>query len=59
MVREEALEDEEIAELVAPVAEELTDEVLLELNAEVDVDGREPADVAFDWLEREGFVTGS
>lgn len=58
VVREETLEEhEEIADLMAPVSEELTNEVLLELNAEIDVDGREPADVAFDWLVAEGFVT--
>ena len=58
VVREETLEEhEEIADLVAPVTEQLTNEVLLELNAEIDVEGREPADVALEWLESEGFVT--
>ena len=47
----------QIADLIAPVAEKLTNEVLLELNADVDVNGREPADVAYDWLKKEGFVT--
>lgn len=46
----------ELADIFAPVSEKLTDEVLLELNAEVDVKGREPADVAFEWLKKEGFV---
>jgi osmoprotectant transport system substrate-binding protein len=30
--------------------------VLLKLNAQIDVDGREPADVAYEWLKKEGFV---
>ncbi len=47
----------QIQDLIAPVAEELTDKVLLGLNAEIDVEGREPADVAFEWLKDEGFVT--
>ena len=46
----------EIAELAEPVSKKLTDKVLLELNAEVDVNGREPADVAYEWLKDEGFV---
>ena len=31
--------------------------MLLQLNAQIDVEGREPADVAYDWLKKEGFVT--
>jgi osmoprotectant transport system substrate-binding protein len=46
----------QIAELIAPVSEKLTNEVLLKLNAEIDVTGREPAEVAYDWLKKEGFV---
>jgi len=47
----------QIEELVGPVAEKLTDKVMLGLNAKIDVDGREPADVAYEWLKNEGFVT--
>ncbi len=47
----------QIADLIAPVTEKLTNDVLLKLNAEIDVTGREPADVAFEWLKKEGFVT--
>ena len=47
----------QLEDLMGPVAEKLTDEVMLELNAKIDVDGREPADVAFEWLKNEGFVT--
>ena len=32
------------------------DETLIELNAQIDVEGREPADVAFEWLQSEGFI---
>jgi len=47
----------QLRDLFQPVSDKLTDEVLIELNAQVDVDGREPADVAMDWLVKEGFVT--
>ncbi|GGF42077.1 glycine/betaine ABC transporter substrate-binding protein [Marmoricola endophyticus] len=47
----------QIADLIEPVAKKLTNEVLLKLNAKVDVDGEEPADVAYDWLKQNGFVT--
>ncbi|MGO1053768.1 glycine betaine ABC transporter substrate-binding protein [Crossiella sp. CA198] len=46
----------QIAEVLRPVAAKLTNEVVLKLNAEVDVDGKDPAEVARDWLVREGFV---
>lgn len=49
-------EHPQIEDLFAPVTEKLTNEVLLELNAQIDVDGRDPADVALDWLREEGFV---
>lgn len=42
---------------MAPISERLTNEVMTELNRQVDVDGKEPADVARDWLVSEGFVT--
>jgi len=47
----------QIADLTAPVAEKLTDKVLLQLNAQIDVAGKDPAEVAYDWLKKEGFVT--
>jgi osmoprotectant transport system substrate-binding protein len=57
VVRDEVAEQyPEIEEILAPVTEKLTDDVLLALNAEIDVDGREPEDVAYDWLKDEGFV---
>lgn len=51
-------EHPQIADLLAPVSEKLTNDVLLELNAKVDVDGEDPADVAFEWLTQEGLVEG-
>ena len=55
--QETAREYPQIAALIAPVSKKLTNEVLLRLNAEIDVKGREPADVAYEWLKKEGFVT--
>lgn len=47
----------QIADLFAPVAAKLTNDVLLDLNARIDVNGEEPGDVAYDWLKQEGFIT--
>lgn len=41
------------------ISPKLTDAVLQELNRQVDVEGREPADVAFDWMVKEGFISKS
>lgn len=58
VVRESFLEEyPQVADLFAPVAAELTSEMLLELNAKIDVEGQEPAQVAYDWLVTEGFIT--
>jgi osmoprotectant transport system substrate-binding protein len=46
-----------VAEVFEQITPLLTDELLIELNARVDVDGEEPADVALDWLVSEGLVT--
>ncbi|HET7350462.1 MAG TPA: glycine betaine ABC transporter substrate-binding protein [Marmoricola sp.] len=51
-----AKEHPQLEDLFAPVIEKLTDKVMIDLNAEVDVNGREPADVAYEWLVDEGFV---
>jgi osmoprotectant transport system substrate-binding protein len=45
-----------LADVFAQVSPLLTDEVLQQLNARVDVDGEEPADVALDWMVSEGLV---
>ncbi|MGO3325887.1 glycine betaine ABC transporter substrate-binding protein [Gordonia sp. (in: high G+C Gram-positive bacteria)] len=46
-----------LAVVTKPVLDALTSEEMVELNRQVDVDGREPADVARDWLVQKGFVT--
>ncbi|YAL83251.1 glycine betaine ABC transporter substrate-binding protein [Dermacoccaceae bacterium W4C1] len=46
----------QVQQLFAPVAKKLTNEQLIEMNRQVDVDGKAPADVAFDWLKKEGFI---
>jgi len=48
----------QVRDLFATVSRKLTNKVLLNLNAKVDVDGEEPARVAFDWLRSQGFVSG-
>nr|WP_238422631.1 glycine betaine ABC transporter substrate-binding protein [Gordonia sp. 'Campus'] len=45
-----------IAELMAPVSAKLTDPLMQELNGLIDIDGADPADVAYDWLKDEGFI---
>ena len=45
-----------VVDLFGPVTKKLTDDVLIDLNAQVDVDGKDPADVAFAWLTDEGFI---
>ncbi|MCJ0901945.1 glycine betaine ABC transporter substrate-binding protein [Rhodococcus sp. ARC_M6] len=47
----------QVAEIMAPISERLTNEVMTELNRQVDVEGKEPAEVARDWMVSEGFVT--
>jgi osmoprotectant transport system substrate-binding protein len=55
--RKEVLDEyPELEELFAPVSEKLDDKTLIELNAQVDVDGRDPVDVAHKWLQKEGFL---
>ncbi|WP_197319489.1 glycine betaine ABC transporter substrate-binding protein [Saccharomonospora sp. NB11] len=47
----------QIAEALAPVSEALNNEEITELNKQVDVDGRDAAEVAKDWLVEKGFIT--
>jgi len=57
VIREEVLQEwPQLRDLFNPVSAQLTDETLIELNAQVDVEGRQPGAVAFDWLQREGFI---
>ncbi len=46
----------EVPEVLNPIFASLTNEVLQELNAQVDVDGESPADVARAYLQENGFV---
>lgn len=47
----------EVVSIMAPISARLTNEVITELNRQVDIGGREPADVARDWMVAEGLVT--
>ncbi len=47
----------EIEEIFAQLNPLLTNEVMLKLNAKVDVEGEDPALVARDWLKEQGLVT--
>ncbi|MGW0181454.1 glycine betaine ABC transporter substrate-binding protein [Nocardia sp. NPDC003345] len=47
----------EVAQIMAPISRLLTNESITELNRQVDVEGREPAEVARDWMVAQGFVT--
>ncbi|WP_368660358.1 glycine betaine ABC transporter substrate-binding protein [Kocuria sp.] len=58
-VYNQALLDEypDLEETLQPIMDKLDNETLQELNAQVDVEGRDPADVAFDWMVQEGFIS--
>ncbi len=55
LVRDEVLTDE-IEELLNSVSEKLTTENITDLNAKVELDKEEPADVAQEFLEDEGLL---
>ena len=46
-----------LEEVFAQISPLLTDQELRQMNLAVDVEGGEPADVAFDWMVSEGLVT--
>ncbi|WP_404287163.1 glycine betaine ABC transporter substrate-binding protein [Glutamicibacter arilaitensis] len=46
-----------VKDVMAQISPLLNDEVLLELNYQVDVEGREPADVAYEWMLNEGLIS--
>ncbi|GGE74048.1 glycine betaine ABC transporter substrate-binding protein [Nesterenkonia cremea] len=55
---EEILEENpELEDLIMPLTERLDNDTMAGLNAQVDVDGEEPADVAWEFLLEEGYVT--
>ncbi|MCC9144596.1 MULTISPECIES: glycine betaine ABC transporter substrate-binding protein [unclassified Arthrobacter] len=54
----EALEEYPVlVDIFAQVSPLLTDEELRKMNLAVDVNGQEPADVAFDWMVEKGLIT--
>ncbi len=58
-LRQETLDEHpEIAEIMAPISEKLTDDLMMELNGRVDTDGEMPEDVAQDWLEENELIGG-
>lgn len=46
----------QIAQILEPVVKKLTNDTLIELNARVDVEGKDPGKVAEEWLKDEGFI---
>ncbi|GEM32255.1 glycine/betaine ABC transporter substrate-binding protein [Nocardia neocaledoniensis NBRC 108232] len=46
----------ELRELLGTISERLSDDLMQELNGRVDIDGEDPADVAYDWLRGEGLI---
>ncbi|WP_280298553.1 glycine betaine ABC transporter substrate-binding protein [Nocardia neocaledoniensis] len=46
----------ELRDLLGTISERLTDDLMQELNGRVDIDGEDPADVAYDWLRGEGLI---
>jgi osmoprotectant transport system substrate-binding protein len=56
-VRESVYKDDPaIAKIADPIAAVLTDSVLQELNGEVDIEGKQPEEVAETWLKSKGFI---
>jgi osmoprotectant transport system substrate-binding protein len=56
-LREEFLDRyPQIADVMQPVSDALDNEEIIELNKQVDVDGRDPAQVARDWMISKGFI---
>ncbi|MCV2393103.1 glycine betaine ABC transporter substrate-binding protein [Actinotalea sp. M2MS4P-6] len=56
-VRKEAMDEyPAIADVFAPISAALDNDTMTQLNASVDVDGNDPADVARDWLTSEGLI---
>ena len=49
----------EIARVTAPVTAALTNDVIIKLNEQVDVEGKDPSIVARDWMVSKGFVTAA
>jgi osmoprotectant transport system permease protein len=61
MIKDEKLQElgPDAQKVIEMVQEPLTDEVMAELNSRVDLDKEKPEDVARQYLEEEGFISGS
>lgn len=46
----------QLRDLLGTISERLTDDLMQDLNGRVDIDGEDPADVAYDWLKSEGLI---
>ncbi|WP_280392453.1 glycine betaine ABC transporter substrate-binding protein [Nocardia brasiliensis] len=46
----------ELRPLLGTISERLTDDLMQELNGRVDIDGEDPADVAYDWLKTQKLI---
>jgi osmoprotectant transport system substrate-binding protein len=56
-VRKEVIDEyPQIKKIFAPISKKLTTETLQKLNAQVDIDGQLPEDVAQKWLSDNGFI---
>jgi osmoprotectant transport system substrate-binding protein len=56
-VRESVYNDhQDLAKIAAPIATALTNEEFQRLNGDVDVKGKDPNQVALDWLKAKGFI---
>ena len=47
----------EVAQVLEPVAQRLTNQQIIDMSYQVDVQGRDWADVAKDWMVKQGFVS--
>ena len=52
VVRAEIMEKyPQLTDLIKVISERLTDDLMQDLNGKVDIEGQDPADVAYDWLK--------
>jgi osmoprotectant transport system substrate-binding protein len=57
-LRQETLDEyPAIEDIMAPISQALTNDVITELNSKVDVEGEQPQAVAEEWMESEGFLS--
>ena len=57
-LRQETLDEfPAIEDIMAPISQALTNDVITELNSKVDVEGQQPQAVAEEWMEGEGFIS--